>query len=316
MAHSRAALFSMTKTWQFRVFSLYLTLGIPLAASCAKEANTLEEGETQQGGSGNTGKAGSGNSQAGTLAKAGTTGNAFGGTTSTAGKGSAGTEAAEGGEASVAGTSSGGKGGATAGGSGGAGGTGTVPPDVLARADVIVYYETSHTTASDKIIQMKLYVENKSADPLPMAHVKIRYWFTAEATPTLHQYYTGAEAQMPKAVFVDAAADSHALMTFGGGSIVKGGDRNKSEIQLEISSATTAFTQTGDYSWQPTSTTSKPNDRITLYLDDELIWGCEPSGKCFGDTTGAGGQGAGGNDAGGQGAGGNDAGGNGAGGAP
>jgi hypothetical protein len=299
----------MTKTWQFRAFSLYLTLGIPLAASCAKEANTLEgEGGTDQGGSG-TGKAGTGNNQAGTLAKAGTTGNnAFGGTTSTAGKGSAGTEAGEGGEASVAGTSSGGK---ATGGSGGAGGTGTVPPDVLARADVIVYYETSHATASDKIIQMKLYVENKSADPLPMANVKIRYWFTAEATPTLHQYYTGSEAQMPKAVFVDAAADSHALMTFGGGSIVKGGDRNKSEIQLEISSATTAFTQTGDYSWAPTSTTSKPNDKITLYLDDELIWGCEPSGKCFGDATGAGGQSAGGQGAGGQGASGNDAGGNG-----
>ena len=292
----------MTKTWQFRAFSLYLTLGIPLAASCAKEANTLEDDGTEQGGSGNTSKAGSGNNnQAGTLAKAGTTGSsAFGGTTSTAGKGSAGTEAAEGGEANVAGTSSGGKAGSSTGGSGGAGGTGTtVPPDVLARADVIVYYETSHVAASDKIIQMKLYVENKSADPLPMANVKIRYWFTAEAAPTLHQYYTGAEAQMPKAVFVDAAADSHALLSFGGGSIVKGGDRNKSEIQLEIASNTTAFTQTGDHSWQPTSTTSKPNDKITLYLDDELIWGCEPSGKCFGDASGAGGQGAGGQGAGG-----------------
>ena len=289
----------MIKTWQFRAFSLYLTLGIPLAASCAKEANTLEGDETEQGGSGNTSKAGTtGNSQAGTLAKAGTTGNnAFGGSTSTAGKGSGGTEAAQGGSAGTAGTSSGGKGGSggAAGGSGGAGGGGTtVPPEVLARADVIVYYETSHTTASDKIIQMKLYVENKSADPLPMANVKIRYWFTAEAATTLHQYYTGAEAQTPKAVFVDAGEDSHALLSFGGGSIVKGGDRNKSEIQLEIASNTTAFTQTGDYSWQPTSTTSKPNDKITLYLDNELIWGCEPTGKCFGDATGAGGAGAGG----------------------
>jgi len=289
----------MTKTWQFRAFSLYLTLGIPLAASCAREANTLED-ETAQGGSGDTSKAGSANNSAGSISKAGTTGTmAFGGTATTGGKGSAGSEPTDGGEASVAGTSSGGKAGAATGGSGGAGGSGTtVPPDVLARADVIVYYETSHTTASDKIIQMKLYVENKSDDPLPMANVKIRYWFTAEVAATLHQYYTGSEAKLPKAVFVDAAADSHALLTFGGGSIVKGGDRSKSEIQLEIASNTTAFTQTGDFSWEPTSLTSKPNAKVTLYLDDQLVWGCEPSGKCF-DDAGAGGAGAGGQGAGG-----------------
>jgi hypothetical protein len=300
----------MTKTWQFRAFSLYLTLGIPLAASCAKEANTLEgEGGTDQGGSG-PGKAGSGNNQAGTLAKAGTTGNAFGGTTSTAGKGSAGTEAAEGGDAGVAGTSNGGK---ATGGSGGAGGTGTtVPPDVLANAKAFVDYKTEHTAASDKTIQMLLHVTNQSDNPLPMTNVKIRYWFTAEATPTLHQYYTGDDVRPPSAKFVDDGANSHVLMTFGGGTIKKGADISRSEIQLVIENNTMAFNQADDHSWEPTSTTSKPNPNITLYLDDTLIWGCEPDGTCADDgATGAGGDGAGG-----QGASGNDAGGNGAGGAP
>lgn len=282
----------MTKTRPLRAFALYLTLGTPLAASCARETSTL--GDDAGNGGATSGAAGKTS-----LPKAGTTGSAFGGTANTAGK------TATGGVATA--------GSAGSGGTAGAGGTG-VPADVLERAAAIVYYETTHTTASDKTIQMKLFVENKSADALPMANVKIRYWLTAEAPTTLHQYFTGSQAQLPKAVFVDDGADSHVLMTFGGGSIVKGGDRNLSEIQLEIGSATTAFDQSDDFSWQPASTTSKPNDKITLYLSDKLIWGCEPSGKCFDDEGGGGGQSAGGQSAGGQSAGGEDAGGQSAGG--
>jgi cellulose 1,4-beta-cellobiosidase len=279
----------MTKTWPFRAFFLYLTLGTPLAASCARESSTLGDGS----GGGITGTGGkTGLPTAGTFSKSGTTSSAFGGTTSTAGKPGTGGVAGGGGTA-------------------GAG----VPSDVLERAAAVVYYETTHTTASDKIIQMKLFIENKSADALPMANVKIRYWLTAEAATTLHQYFTGSQAQLPQAAFVDDGADSHVLMTFGGGSIVKGGDKNQSEIQLEISSTTTPFDQSNDFSWQPSSTTSQANDKITLYLSDRLIWGCEPSGKCFDDEGGGvGGQSAGGQSAGGQGPGGDDAGGQSAGG--
>ena len=196
----------MIKTWHFRGFALYLTLGIPLAASCAREANTLDGAGT--GGS-STGTAGKASPTAGTLGKPGPS--AFGGTASTGGVAAAG---------GVAGKPAAGGG---SGGSGGSGGTTGVPPDVLERASAVVYYETSHATASDKIIQMKLYVENKAADPLPMASVTIRYWFTAEVATTLHQYFTGSQAQMPKAVFVDDGA-KHALRE-GGKSLLPPGIR-------------------------------------------------------------------------------------------
>jgi mannan endo-1,4-beta-mannosidase len=289
----------MTKTWQLRALGLYLTLGIPLAASCAREENTLEDlpNDTSDGAKGGTSSGGS-SSKAGTTAKAGTQSGAFGGTSSagSGGKtGTAGSMAAEGGAAaSMAGTSAGGKAGggsggtaAGGGGSGGAGGGGTtVPPEVLARASAVVYYQTAHPAASDKTIQMKLHIKNQSADPLPMANVKIRYWFTAEVTPELHQYYTGPEAKSPKAAFVNDGANSHALLTFGGGSIVMGGDYNASEIQLEITNNNSAFTQTGDFSFDASASADKPNPNITLYLDDKLIWGCEPSGACFDDAAG------------------------------
>jgi Cellulose binding domain len=286
----------MTKTWQLRAFSLYLTLGMPLAASCAKEANTLEGDDTGDvaGGTSTSGKGSIGT--AGTLSKAGTTSNAFGGSATSGGKGGvAGDTSAEGGDsASVGGT--GGKGGA--GGSATGGGSTTVPPEVLASAKAIVYYQTDHATASDKMIRMVLHITNQSDNSLPMKNVKIRYWFTAEATPKLNQYYTGEDVRPPSAKFIDDGANSHVLMTFGAGAIKKGDIISRSEVQLAIDSETTAFDQANDFSWQATSLTSKPNDKITLYLDDKLIWGCEPSGACPDDA------GAGGVDAGGQGAGG------------
>lgn len=298
----------MNKTWQLRVCAVYLTLGLPLAASCAREANTLEgdaPGDSVGGSSnaGATAKAGSGSG------KAGTTG-AFGGTTGKAGS-SMGGSSGDGGEALADGGDATPTAGTATGGSAGSGGGG-VSPDVLARASAIVYYQTSHAMASDGTIQMKLHIKNQSDDPLAMASVKIRYWFTAEVTPALHQYYTGSEAKMPTAVFVSDGENSHTLMTFGGGSIVKGGDINASEVQLEMTNNTGKFNQADDFSWQPASATSAPNDKITLYLQDKLIWGCEPSGACFDDDTGAGGAGAGGV----TGAGGADSGGAGAGGAP
>lgn len=296
----------MIKLWQFRALAVYLTLGVPLAASCAREANTLEPDEEGNGATSSQG--GSSTNKAGTSSsgKSGSPSSAFGGTTTAGGggkPGTAGSNMADGGDSgSVAGTASGGKAGSGSGGTGGSGGGGasggtgtTLPPEVLARASAVVYYQTSHAAASDKNIQMKLHIKNQSADPLPMANVKIRYWFTAEVAAELHQYYTGPQAQTPKAVFVNDGANSHALMTFGGGSIVMGGDYNASEIQLEIVNNSSPFTQTNDFSFDPTASTDKANGKITLYLDDKLIWGCEPSGACFDDATGAGGaSGAGG----------------------
>jgi hypothetical protein len=280
----------MNKTSQLRAWAFYLGVGVPLATSCAKEANTLDGGNDGDGGKSSAGSANKAGAGAGN--KAGQS-NSFGGTGGmpSGGKSTGGTATGDAGDgAAVGGEATG------VGGTGGTGGSNTVPPDVLERASAIVYYETSHTTAMDGTIQMKLYIVNQSADPLPMKNVKIRYWFTAEVTPTLHQYHTGEDVRPPSAAFVDAGDETHVLMTFGGGTIAKGADKSRSEVQLQIDNNAGKFDQSDDFSWEPTSITSTPNGKITLYLDDTLIWGCEPSGQCFGEggAGGAGGAGAGG----------------------
>jgi hypothetical protein len=289
----------MNKTWQLRAWAFYLCLGAPIATSCAKEANTLEGGDDGPGGSSSTagtaGKGGSGNKAGSSASFGGTAGMPAGGKPSGGMTGEAGEPAAVGGDGTTAGT--GGTGGA-----GGTGGTATVPPDVLERASAIVHYQCEQKTTPTGQISMKLFIQNQSSDSLPMANVKIRYWFTAELPPTLHQYYVHSSLKGPKATFVDAADESHVLMTFTGGSVAKGTSLNDTEVQLAIANNTPGFDQTDDFSFDATATTSKPNGKVTLYLDDKLIWGCEPSGVCFDDDDGAGG--AGGVGAGGVGAGG------------
>jgi Cellulose binding domain len=270
----------MTTPRQLRALVLWSCFGVPLAWACAREESPDEPGAGTGGGAGK-------GSQAGTSAagggKAGNS-SAFGGTSSTGG--------AAGGKPSTAGTSAqggeGDMGGAPS--SGGSGGTGGVPPEVLEKADVIVYYQNQSDTA-DGFIKVRLQLKNQADAPLPLAQVKIRYWFTAEVTPLLHQYYKGADVEGPMAAFVSDGPDSHALLTFAGGTVAQGGDMNRSEVQLQVDNDLGVFKQADDFSFEESAKVLTPNPRITLYLADRLVWGCEPSGQCAKDDTGAGGAG-------------------------
>jgi hypothetical protein len=282
----------MNKSWQLRVLTAYLALGAPLGASCAKAVDTLEDEPEGSGGSSTAGSS----SKSGSTGKGGATG-AFGGTN--AKSGSAGEAMADGGEEPVAeggegtGGSAGSSGGGGKAGAGGSGGMVGVPPDVLANASVVLHYQTDKATADTQVIFMKMFIENKSDDPLLMASVKVRYWFTSEAaSPMLKTFHQGANITGQTNSFVLDAGNSHVLTTFSGNTIAKGADLNASEFQLQIEGG--AQNQSNDFSWQPAFSARMPHDKITVYLADKLIWGCEPSGACFDDEPGAGGNGAGG----------------------
>jgi len=199
----------------------------------------------------------------------------------------------EGGEAvAEGGEGTGGSAGSSAGGgqagAGGSGGMVGVPPDVLANASVVLHYQTDKATADTQVIFMKMFIENKSDDPLLMASVKVRYWFTSEAaSPQLKTFHMGTNIAGQTNTFVLDAGNSHVLTTFSGNTIAKGADLNGSEFQLQIEGG--AQNQSNDWSWQPAYSTRMPHDKITVYLADKLIWGCEPSGTCFDDDPGAGG---------------------------
>lgn len=183
----------------------------------------------------------------------------------------------------------------------GGAGSGGVPASVLERASVILHYETNQASASTNKIHMRLFLENKSVDPLPLASVAIRYWMTSEVSPpTLHNYYSGPSIQGQTQTFVEEGADSYVELTFTGSAVARGVDLNSSEMQLDVDGGN--YDQSDDWSWEPAYSTRAPHDKLTVYLATKLIWGCEPSGACASD--GAGGAGGAGGAAGSGGAGG------------
>ena len=276
-----------------------LALAVLAAWACAK-ANDSELGG---GAYDPNAKAGSG----GTSAKGGAGGSSATAGTSTGGSSGKGGSAASGGASATGGTSAtGGAGGSTGGtgGSttdGGAAGDPGVPPDVLANASVILYYQAKNATEMTGTVDMRLLLENKSKDALDLSRVVVRYWMTAEPSAVnTHTYYHAPTILENAPTFVDDGANSHVEFTFSGDTIPgHNSDLNATEFQATLDAANNQkFDQSDDWSFNGAFTGNpQPNDKITVYLAGKLIWGCEPSGKCP-TTSGAGGAGGEGGQAG------------------
>ncbi|HWP08457.1 MAG TPA: cellulose binding domain-containing protein [Polyangiaceae bacterium] len=295
-----------------------------LAWACAHQT-----GSDLGGSSSDNPTAGKGGSSAkgGTSANGGSGGSSAsstGGTSTSAGKGGTGTGGSStGGSAtggsSTGGTATGGSGNASS--SGGSGGTSgdtanggqagddTIPPDVLANASVVLRYYARNASDTSNAVDTRLYLENKSDDALPMSQVKVRYWTTLEGTwGNLKCYHAGPNIGSADDVTLDVVEDgddTHVLIGFTKGSIPahNGSPFAESEFQMKIDAqGGSTFDQDNDWSFNGSlpeaSTPPQPNGKITVYLADKLIWGCEPSGKCAGDDVGQGGQGGQGGQAG------------------
>jgi hypothetical protein len=281
------------------------TLGAGLLVwACAKanDSDLISRGKPvpSGGASGSSGAGGRAGSSAAAGTSSGSGGSAGkGGGGKNAGGTSAGTQSqagnpAQGGAQSQAGTAN--EGGASQNeGGAGAGGEDGIDPGVLERADVVLRYQAMQTGADANQVQMRLYLENKTSDPLELAYVTIRYWMSSEATiRTLVCDYAapltspGTNVQLRYVADEDDDDDvvsSHIEATFATGT-VRGPttDLNATEIQIRADADNPdRFDQENDYSFDAEKVGTSPpapHDKITVYLANKLIWGCEPSGQC------------------------------------
>jgi len=168
---------------------------------------------------------------------------------------------------------------------------------VIDRAAIELRYQTTATASptTDPIF-MKLFIVNLSADPLPLAFTTVRYWFDADDnTPVLQHFHMGNRVAGQSEVLGEEQSHAYAEVRFTGTTIVMGGDINGSEFQLQIGGG--AYTLENDWSWDGSASAAHvPNEKMTVYLDGQRIWGCEPyaAGCLGGDGGAAGAAGAGG----------------------
>jgi hypothetical protein len=156
--------------------------------------------------------------------------------------------------------------------------TATTPPTTLR-----VQYRAADTNAGDNQIKPHFNIVNAGTSPVPLSELKIRYWFTREGTQNQSFWcdwaaINGACSNVSGTfVQVGSGADFYLEVSFAAaaGSIAAGGQSG--EIQTRISKSDWSnYTETGDYSFDPTKTSFADWTRVTLYRNGVLIWGVEP----------------------------------------
>jgi hypothetical protein len=283
--------------------NLLVTLGSGLLVwACAKanDSDLISRGQpVPSGGAGGAGGRGGSSASAGTSSGSGASAGKGGGGKSNAGGTSAGTQAqagnlGQGGTQSQGGTTNEGGNAQNEGGAG-AGGEAGIDPGVLERAAVVLRYQAIQAGADVNQVQMRLFLENRVSDPLDLKYVTIRYWMSAEAAiRTLVCDYAAPVTSPGTNVHLRYVADedddddvvsSHIEATFAAGT-VRGPttDLNATEIQIRADAENPdRFDQDNDYSFDAEKVGGSPpapHDKITVYLANKLIWGCEPSGLC------------------------------------
>jgi hypothetical protein len=148
-----------------------------------------------------------------------------------------------------------------------------------------VRYQCMNTLASTNESKPWLKIVNTGASPQPMSELTVRYWFTEDGTKPLEYHcdyakidcanVTGTFVALPTAV---TGADHYLEISFGAGagSIAPGADSGEIQNRFNKSDFST-WTQSNDYSWDPTKTTYADWPNVTLYRAGTLVWGTEPS---------------------------------------
>jgi hypothetical protein len=147
-----------------------------------------------------------------------------------------------------------------------------------------VQYRAQVTMASTQQIQPFFQIISSGGATAPLSEFTLRYWYTQDVAQAQAANCDYALIGNGNVTFTFAAvtpartgADTYMQVGFaaGAGSLV--GGTSSGEIQTRIHDATfAAYTQTGDYSYDPTKTAYADWDHVTLYHNGALVWGVEP----------------------------------------
>jgi len=154
---------------------------------------------------------------------------------------------------------------------------------------VRVQYMCADTNAKSQSPHPQFKVLNLSTTAINLSTLTIRYWFTGDGAVTFGgaiDFATNSAGQQIQSqlslTFVTVSrtgADHYMQVNFGAGA---GTLTSASPIfvQSRFNSSNpdfgVTFTQTGDYSFDPTKTTLTDWTQVTMYQNGVLIWGIEP----------------------------------------
>ena len=157
-------------------------------------------------------------------------------------------------------------------------------PKPQAAAGLAVHYRCAGAKADDNQIRAVVQLVNAGPQPVPLADLTIRYWFTADGLTDFQHWcdYAAVDARhvrlavrpLDKPV---AGADACVEIGFDAGVVPPAG--SSGDVQVRVAARDwAAFDQANDHSFDPAAA-GGPAPRITLHRGGRLVWGIEPTGE-------------------------------------
>jgi endo-1,4-beta-D-glucanase Y len=145
-----------------------------------------------------------------------------------------------------------------------------------------VQYRAGDTNAGDNQIKPHLQLVNTGSSSIPLSELKIRYWYTVDGDKPQSYWCDWAalgcasvSGRFVKLATPKASADYYLELGFSGGTLAPGA--SSGEIQSRIAKSDWSnYSESGDYSFDPTKTAFADWSRVTLYRNGSLVWGSEP----------------------------------------
>ncbi|MBQ4819023.1 PKD domain-containing protein [Aquimarina sp. MMG016] len=147
-------------------------------------------------------------------------------------------------------------------------------------SDVLISYrDAGNGNTTDNSINPHLRIINNGTEPITYSDITIRYWFTSENNSDLNFWCDWAQlgTNNVRGTFGQANGMDYLEVSFktAAGSLLA--SSNSGDIQARFAKSNWSnFDESDDYSYNTSFTNFQPNDRITMYLNGNLIWGIEP----------------------------------------
>jgi hypothetical protein len=151
--------------------------------------------------------------------------------------------------------------------------------------DLKVQYQCGDPTApTDNAIRPYLQIVNNGTTSVDLSTLTVRYWYTKDSasseTFTVDYQGTLSSKSVITGTFGDNANGHYMEVGFtaSAGSIAAAGNTGRIKVRANKSDWSN-YSETDDYSYDPSKTALADWNKITLYQNGTLIWGIEPGGS-------------------------------------
>lgn len=145
---------------------------------------------------------------------------------------------------------------------------------------VVEYRDGDNGNTTNSVISPYIRIVNKGSEAVSFEDITVRYWFTSEDSNDLNFWCDWAQlgSQFVKGTYGTLGSLNYLEFSFDAGAGVLAGAQNSGPIHTRLAKVNwSSFNETDDYSYSEGLSDYAVNEKITVYLNGNLISGVEPS---------------------------------------